>query len=204
MISLENSIAALQKGLVSFSAKTPDNSNALPPDNPRYVALQSSISSSESNLGAARENLAKYTADVAEYERRLFETPVVGTDLSAQTLDYEVARREFRELKDKLREAELALQLESGGNAERFELASAAYLPTLPESPNRIAISALALMIATIVGLLFAAIREFLDKTVRGSKAIVDAIGLPPLAVIPAIPSRAQSLWTMPESSSSR
>jgi len=199
VISLENSIAGLQRGLSSFSAQTPDNSNALPPDNPRYVALQSSIASNESNLRAARDNLAKYTDDVAEYERRLFETPVVGTDLSAQTLDYEIARKEFRELKDKLREAERALQLESGGSAERFEVASAATLPALPESPNRIAISVLGLMIASIVGLLFAAIREFIDKTVRGSKAIADAVGLPPLAVIPAIPSRAQSLWIAPK-----
>jgi len=203
VISLENGISALQRGLVSFSAQSPNESNALAPDNPQYVALQSSISANESNLGAARENLTKYTADVAEYERRLFETPVVGGDLKAQSLDYEIARRKLTELTNKLREAQLALQLESGGSAERFELANRAYLPVLPESPNRIAIGALGLMIAGIVGLLFAAIREFLDKTVRGSKAIIDAVGLPPLAVIPAIPARAQSLWTMPDTSSS-
>ncbi len=128
---------------------------------------------------------------------------MVGSDLGAQTLDYDIARRKFADLKNKLREAQLALQLESGGNAERFELASNAFLPVLPESPNRVAIAALGLMFAAIVGLLFAALREFLDKTVRGSKAIVDAVGLPPLAVIPAIPSRAQSMWTTPVISSS-
>lgn len=200
VLQLEKGIAALQRGLTNFGAQT-GSTNQLPPDNPRYVALQSTISSNESNLNAAIENLAEYKSDVEEFERRLFETPIVDNDLKGRMLDYDSARSKFRDLTDKLRQAQLALQLESGGSAERFVLASSAFLPVLPESPNRIAIGALGIMLASIAGLLLAAIREFLDKTVRGSKAIADAVGLPPLAIIPIIPSSAQTVWTRPETS---
>lgn len=194
VLGLEKSIAALQRGLQSVAIGSSNSLASLPPDNPRYVSLQSTISGNESNLQAARSNLTKYQKDVVEYERRLYETPVVDNNLSAQMLEYEGARQKYRDLKKKLRDAQLALRLESGGNAERFVLANPAYLPVLPESPNRIAISALAIMFAAIFGLLLAALREYLDKTIRGSKSISDILGVPPLAVIPVIPLSPQTL----------
>ena len=190
--AIEKSVASLQKGLQSTVISAAPRVENIPPDNPRYVALVSEIRSTESNESAERENRAKLQQKLTEYEERLFGAPFVDSELRALTVDYDSARQKYRELIQKLRKAQLAEQLEAGSSAERFVLVSQAYLPTLPESPNRIAIMALSLMMALIIGLVTASLREYIDKTIHGAKSVVNSLGVPPLAIIPKIPARAQ------------
>lgn len=189
VLSLDRSVTALQRGLQSAllsgdSSTTP----SLPPTNARYVQLQSQISATQSNLGAERERLTKLEADLEKYETRLFESPEVERALRDIALDRDAARSKYRELTEKLRSAKVAERIEDGGSAERFVLESPAYLPKLPESPNRIAIIALALLLGSIAGLIAASAMEFMDKTIRGTRSVVATLGVPPLAVIPQIP----------------
>ena len=189
VLALEKSVAALQKGLQTVMLADPENTQAVPPDNPRYVAIQSEIRTAESNLFAERENLVKLRADLIDYEERLFKTPDVENSLRAMNLDQENVRQKYRELLKKITNSKIAESIEGGDNAERLVLTSRAYLPTLPESPNRVAILALTLMLAGIAGLLSASAREFFDKTIRGARSVSNSLGVPPLAVIPPIPS---------------
>ena len=105
------------------------------------------------------------------------------------SLDYDNARQKYRDLTQKLRQARLAEQLEAGGNAERFVLSNPALLPSAPESPNRVGILALGLLLASVAGLIAASIAEYLDKTVRGVRSVINTLGAPPLVVIPEIPT---------------
>lgn len=189
VLSLERSVAALQKGLQTVMLADSPDSLAVPPDNPRYVAIQSEIRTTQSNLDAERENLVELNDNLVDYEERLFKTPDVDNSLKAMTLEQESVRTKFRDLTNKLGQAKLAEQVEAGDNAERFVLTSKAFLPTLPESPNRLAILALTLMLAGITGLLVAAAREFFDKTIRGTRSVTNSLGVPPLVVIPPIPA---------------
>ena len=190
VLALENSVAGLQRGLQNsiVSAQGVATPN-IKPDNPRYVNLQSQLAAAESNLVAEKTNLADLRIKLEEYEQRIFRSPKVDSDLRALTLDYNNARKKYDELTKGLSAAELAEKLESGGNAEQFVLTSPAYLPRLPDSPNRIAILALGLMFASIIGLLSASLAEYMDKTIRGAKSVVAALGAPPLVMIPKIPA---------------
>ena len=98
---------------------------------------------------------------------------------------YDNAVSKFQELKDKQLQARLAQQIEGGRNAEKFVLASPGYLPTLPESPNRIGISLLGAVFGTILGLCIVVLVEYYDKTIRNSRMILNVIGVQPLATIP-------------------
>ena len=187
--SLVQAVAAMQKGFqtIVISGVAKDNALEVPPDNPRYVALQSQLNSVQSNLRAEQEKIIHLNKKLAEYENRLFQTPTVERNFKSLSRDYDNARRKFSELKEKQLQAQIATELESGEFAGGFVLASPAYLPKLPDSPNRLGIVLLGIMFAFSAGLGSIAVAEYTDHTIRSARAITSALGTPPLVVIPSI-----------------
>lgn len=186
--SLEASIASLQRGMQTVIVDAKNNADlAIPPDNPRYVALQTQLSSAEINLQASLERRDELKSKLAEYEERLFNTPLVERDYLSLSRGYANAVGKFQELKDKQLQARLAQELESGDNAQQFILASAAYLPKLPESPNRIGIALLGVFIGLLLGTATVIVVEYMDKTIRGRRMVYNVVGVLPLASIPQL-----------------
>ncbi|MBV1905930.1 MAG: hypothetical protein KUG75_07625, partial [Pseudomonadales bacterium] len=180
-------VAAMQKGFqtILISANAENSELAVPPDNPRYVALKTQIESTKSNLQAEMQELISLNEKLKEYEQRIFQTPIVERNFKSLSRDYDNANQKFRELKEKQLQANMATVLERGDSAAGFILASSAYLPVLPDSPNRIGIMLLGMMFAFAAGLGAIAIVEYLDKTIRDGRIITTTLGAPPLAVIP-------------------
>ena len=187
---LERAVAAVQRGFetVVISESGEASPYATAPDNPRYVALKTQENTTLENMSEERERLAMLNEKLAEYETRLFQTPAVERDFKTLSRDYDNAQRKYCELKEKQLQARMAEELESGENAERWTLVSPAYLPNLPDSPNRIGILLLGFLFAGGVGLVAVVLAEYLDKTVRSSRMIMATLGAPPLVVIPQIP----------------
>lgn len=188
---LETAVAAVQKGMqtsiITPTGRTPEL--ALPPDNPRYVALKTQLDSTEINLKAERQKLADLEDKLTDYEQRLFQTPVVERDYRALSRGYEDALRKFSELNQKLLQAEIAETLEASQGAEQWRLISPAFVPVLPESPNRLGIILLGSLLAFSAGIGFVAVAEFLDKTVRSARRVAMILGAPPLVLIPKMDS---------------
>ncbi len=110
---------------------------------------------------------------------------MVERDYKSLTRDYENAKHKYQEIRDKQLEAKMAQKLESGDNAAQFVLASPAYLPSSPDSPNRLGILLLGGLFGLAAGVGMVAVAEYLDTKVRGSRMIARTLGVPPLAVIP-------------------
>lgn len=110
---------------------------------------------------------------------------MVERDFRALSRDYENKLQKYADLRNKQIEARLAQQLEAGQSAEKFVLVSEAFLPSLPESPNRLGILLLSGLFAFGAGLGSVTVREYTDNTVRSSRTIVDVLGAPPLAIVP-------------------
>ncbi len=183
---LESSIAALQRGFqTALVTDEGEELHATPPDNPRYVALKTQLETLKSNLTAERERLKDLNQKLEDYEERLYQTPVVERDFKTLSRDYDNTISKYRELREKQLQAELAQTLETGEKAEKFILASPPYTPRTPDSPNRLGIMLLAGLLGAAVGAGFAAIAEYLDKTIRGSRMLTRSMGAPPLAIIP-------------------
>jgi len=182
---LERAVAAVQRGFETAIISGEEKALTMPPDNPRYVALKTQETTLKGNLAEERERLETLNSKLTEYEQRLFQTPVVERDFKSLARDYENATKKYRELREKQLQARMAEELESGGNAERWTLASPAFLPTLPESPNRMGIMLLGFLFATLVAMGAVVLREYFDKTVRSARVVMATLGAPPLAVIP-------------------
>jgi len=186
VLKLERSVSAVENAFQAAMAKGGGKRVlTAPPDNARYVTLKTQIDSAQNDLKMEREKLADLNSKLKEYEERLFQTPVVERDYKALSRDYENAQAKYAELTNKQIEARLAQQMESGKNAERFELSARPSLPSSPDSPNRIGILLLAGLFATIAGLGSVTLAEYRDNTVRGARMITEILGVPPLAVIP-------------------
>jgi polysaccharide biosynthesis transport protein len=184
---LERAVAAVQRG---FQAEVLGESGASPadrrpPDNPRYVALRTQLESNEMNLGAEQRRLDDLRGKLEEYERRLFQTPIVERDFKSLSRNYETSLQQYNQLRDKQRQALLAQELESGESGERFLLTSAAFLPRMPDSPNRIAVVMLGFFFASAAALAVVGVSEYLDKTIRNARMVALTLGSAPLAVIP-------------------
>jgi polysaccharide biosynthesis transport protein len=185
---LETAIAAVQRGFQS-TLIAPEGGRSqvfqTPPDNPRYVALKTQLDASESNLVIEQQRLGSLREKLVELEQRLYQTPVVDRDFRSLSRGYEDAQRKFSDLNQKLLEARIAETLEAGQGAEQWTLISAAFLPTLPDSPNRIGIALLGVLLGFGAGLGLVVVTEYTDRTIRGPRLITATFGAPPLAVIP-------------------
>ncbi len=187
--ALRRSIAAVEKGLQTASGPSVrSNAPASAPDNPQYVSLTTQLDSTLGNLKSEKEKLAQLNTKLEEYESRLFKTPAVERDYKLLSRDYDNARKKYNEIKNKQAEARLAIDLESSNKSERFTIAQRAYLPSTPESPNRLGIALLSFLLASGAGILMIAIKEYLDSTIYNVRDLRTVFPAPPLVTIPYIP----------------
>ncbi|HHH13825.1 MAG TPA: lipopolysaccharide biosynthesis protein [Thiolapillus brandeum] len=156
-------------------------------DNPAYIQLQSALESAQ----AERRSLLKTRTEVQKQIERLqklaAEAPRVEREYREITREYDNAVLKYKELKNKQIEAQLAESLETESKGERFVVVEPPLLPEEPASPNRLAILLIGFVLSLGVGAANVGIRETLDKSVHGSRDLIEATGSPPLAVIPRI-----------------
>lgn len=186
---LKQAVAGLEGKIseVQISAASNASKLAVAPTNPRYVSLKTQLDSAAGNLKVERAKLKQLNLKLAEYERRLFETPAVERDFKTLARDYENAQTKYQELKEKQMQARLAEQLEAGAQAEQLVVIQPAFLPSTPDKPNRLGIALLSGFLAFSGGIGAISVAEYMDRTIRGSRGIISVFQAPPLAVIPLI-----------------
>jgi len=189
VLQLDKSILSVESEIrnINLSDSHDSSFSDIPADNPRYVSLKTQMDAAVSNLKSEEAKLISHQDKLKEYERRLFQTPIVERDYQALTRDYGNAKKKYSELKNKQLEARLAEQLESGEKGERFVLEGRAYLPTSPDKPNRLGIALLAIFLAIGGGVVFLIITEARDMSIRGIKGVVEVYGSRPMIIIPYI-----------------
>lgn len=187
VVKLQKTVSALEARLAR-APKTPGGF-AIRPDNPAYVSLQSQLDTVDLNLKAAKEQKARATQRIAEYEDRVVQTPRVEQEGLAMQREYESAVKKYRELKQNLMGANLAVQLERDQRGERYALLEPPEMPEAPDRPNRKAFLLLGLVLGIGSGIGYASIAEYMDRTIRGTHSVAGLLRAPPLAVIPYIPN---------------
>ncbi len=186
VVQLQRAVSALE---ISFqrSLATDSETTKAKPNNPRYVSLRSQLEALRTSLIAENRKFDRYEAKLAEYEERLTVSPFVESEYTTLRRELQNKVSKYNELKDKQIGARLAQELESGEGAERFSLASPATLPRQPDSPNRVGILLLGILLAGLLGVTVVALTEYLDDAVYDERTLASVLGVAPLAVIPRI-----------------
>lgn len=161
----------------------------LKPDNPAYVAVQTQLDTVKLNLAAALDQRARTKEKLAEYEARMVQTPRVEQEGLALQREYENALKKYREIKQNLMSAEIAVSLERNEKGEQFSLLEPPERPGAAEQPNTKALLLLGLVLGIGGGIGYASVAEYMDRTVRGARLAGSLLEVPVLAAIPYIPN---------------
>ena len=191
--NLKRHIATLEKQISQSRPASKTTAHVVSPDNPAYITLQGQLEAANSDMHSLQAKRAQLVAKVSNYENRLAQTPKSEQEYEAINLDLQNATQRYQELKSKQMTAAAAQEMEKERKGEKFTLIDPAILPEEPVSPNRGAIIFLSLVLALGAGVGSAAVRESLDKSVRGSKGMAMLLQAAPLAVIPYLTSEAES-----------
>jgi polysaccharide chain length determinant protein (PEP-CTERM system associated) len=157
------------------------------PDNPVYLQILEQLTAVGRELTALRGERTRLRTQIDEFSRRLYSTPETERELLALTRDYELAQENYREIKQKLSEADMSRSLEEEQRGERFTLIRAPGTPSSPYSPNRLGILLLGFVLAFGGGIGLAALTEASDSTIRGTRDLRDVLRMPPIGTVPRI-----------------
>lgn len=178
-------------GMVEQLGTAPDTlATSREPNNPEYIRLQLQLEAVDTELGALREDREELRARLLELETRIGRAPETEREAIMLTRDYEIARQDYNEIRQKQAEAERAVVIEDQQRAEHYVLQRRAPLPTSPAQPNHATIMAIGLFLALTAAIGFGLMKEAFDTTIRGPKDLRAMIDAAPIAVIPSVPNR--------------
>jgi len=190
---LERSIAALKAAAISQTT-TPETP-AGAPDNPAYIALTTQLESAKRELAyllGLRDDLREKQR---AYDVRLQKIPEIEREYRELTRDYDNAQANYRDVKAKQMQAEIAQKLEQERKGERFTLLEPPNLPVEPIKPNRNLIVLIGLVSSLGSGLGFAWLRDLMNPSVKGPLELARITRVPILNPIPYIETRRERLW---------
>ena len=101
------------------------------------------------------------------------------------TRNRDVLQKQFADIQAKLREADIARNLETEQKGERFTQIRAPSVPQRPFSPNRLGIILLGMILGGALAVGAAALAESSDPTVRGVRDLASITSLPAIGAVP-------------------
>lgn len=156
-------------------------------DSPDIVRIKSELKAAITNLRAAKARKAELQTELIEYQKRIFNSPVVEKEYLALERDYKETLKNYEEVKEKLVKAQVAESVEKGKKGERLTLLEYAQLPLKPDKSNKLGIVLLGGFLAFVGGIGAASGAEMADHSIHGEHDIISIMEAPPLVSIPVI-----------------
>jgi uncharacterized protein involved in exopolysaccharide biosynthesis len=164
------------------------------PDNPMYINLRTQIFSLQNTINNLEMDKKNIREDLAEYREKVHRAPFVEIEYNELTRDYDVTKKKYNELMNKLMAANLAQGMEEVQIGQRFEIKSYAYLPGKPHKPNRMAIILLGFVLGVGAGLGLVSLQEFFDDSIKSEKELSALFDMPVLTIISKVETRQEKM----------
>jgi uncharacterized protein involved in exopolysaccharide biosynthesis len=154
-------------------------------DNPAWLALASQLDAVRREAGSLPARRGELQGRLADYQRRLEQTPTVEQAYRDLVRDHENAQLKYREIRAKEMEARVALELENDRKGERFSLIDPPQFPETPLEPNRRKLLAMAFMASLGGGVGAAVLSESMSRSVQSARSLGALLEAPLLGVLP-------------------
>jgi uncharacterized protein involved in exopolysaccharide biosynthesis len=207
-IRLRKEVSALKLQVQKLSEKPSVlSTEAEKPENPAYINVQTSITSTQMEIEAAQKELVQLEEKYEDYRNRITNTPKVEQDYLNLQRHYQNAKIKYQETENRLRTAREARGLEESRMGEKFTLVQPATTPGKPYKPNRLAIILLGVVLATGAGLGTGSLAEYMDHSVHTADELARIAGHKVLTVIPywetsnEVAHKRRRLWVLMGSS---
>ena len=185
VVKLERRLSAIDAALKDARNRDVQRANLGKFSNPAYVRLQTELSTADSEIKALSDAIVQLNERMALYEEKALKTPQIEREYLLLKRNYDIAIATYKDVKVRLREAELGETLELERRSERFSLIEPANRPDEPVKPNRPAFFLVAVVFSLSLGAGSGAFFEALDHRIYGPKQLASVTGRPPLVVIP-------------------
>jgi uncharacterized protein involved in exopolysaccharide biosynthesis len=156
------------------------------------IQLQSQIKINKMELQTSAEQIQRLEQAAQMYQARLNATPAVEAEISDMLRDFGDIKKEYAGLLVKKQESSLATNLERQQQGAQFRVIDPPSLPDKPVFPDRFKFSIAAVGIGFVLAVLFGFGSEILDDRIRSEQALNEAVSLPILVDIPALPTPAE------------
>ena len=181
-----------------LAAAEPDALRAAP-TNPEYLTVKSQIDATQRELAALQMAAARARSQIYQYESGMSAAPGVEQEYADLTRNRDVLQGQFSDIQAKLHEANIARNLETEQQGERFSQIRRPFAASTPFSPNRIGIILLGLVLGGGLAVGLAAAAESSDPSVRGANDLAAITQLPAIASVPVMLNaddrRRQHIW---------
>lgn len=152
---------------------------------PAVLQLQSQLQATKTQIADRERDIAALTSRINSYQARLNAAPAAEAQLANLTRGYEQSQANYNDLLKKENNSAMATRMEQLQQGERFTVLDPPSLPSRPDSPNRVKLSAVGIAFGVFLGVLVVGALEFFDDRLHSDKEIE---ALLPIAVIGEIP----------------
>ncbi|HXS20496.1 MAG TPA: GNVR domain-containing protein [Steroidobacteraceae bacterium] len=154
---------------------------------PAVVTLKTELNANETQTAALERQVAGMRQQLMQLEGHVEAAPQVERQYKALALNLQLAQTKYNQLLKYQMDAQLTSQAIASGRSDRIRVVQQPSVPLAPGKPKRVAIAAVGLMLAILLGLTAVVIAESVDQNVRGSRDIRRVLAVSPLGVIPEI-----------------
>jgi polysaccharide biosynthesis transport protein len=158
-----------------------------PVGSPAVVQLKTQINAMETQIGGLQRRETELRAKLEQMQHRVESTPQVEREYKTLTRDLELAHQQYDQIQKSEMDSELSSAAIASGRSDELRLVQAPAVPPKASKPKRIAIAAVGLALATLLGLTAVVFAESVDQSIRGSRDVRRVLNLSPLGVIPEI-----------------
>lgn len=151
--------------------------------------VQAQITKLDQEIEEETRRQATLEPQIALHMSKLEHEPIFEQQISGLMRDYDTLRGHYNRLLDKKLSAQMALELETRQQGERFVILDSAPVPQRPAGPNRPLFSLAGLLGGLLGGLTLAMIIEMTDESVRNESEAARIFGKPVLGDVPRITS---------------
>jgi polysaccharide chain length determinant protein (PEP-CTERM system associated) len=160
----------------------------------RIAGLRAELDSIDRRIATRRQQVEQLQGVIADYQARVQAAPTLETQLTQLTRDYDTIRATYTSLLLKSQDARLSANMEESEVGEQFRIVDSARLPEVPASPDRFTLNAIGAVAGLFVGLAWAALVEYRDRSLRTEDDVVTTLSLPVLALVPTMVTRIERL----------
>jgi polysaccharide chain length determinant protein (PEP-CTERM system associated) len=154
--------------------------------NPVYQNMKISLSQTDAELAELRGQIGAQQQAVAALQGRVDAIPEVEADLLRLTRDYEVNKRQYDELLQRLESAKISEQADQNTEDVKFRVIEPPVLPLTASGPPRAMLSTLVLLGSLGAGLLLGFILQQARPVFSTREALRQVTGLPVIGAVTA------------------
>ncbi len=154
---------------------------------PAIAQLRAQIHQFNVTIAEKTRDQERLKQQVQTLQGRLQMSPAVEQEYKELTRDYQTAQSFYDDLLQKKTQSEMSKNLENRQQGEQFRVMDAPNLPERPSFPDRRIFGAGGLGVGLILGLAFAMLWEFRDKSLRTELDVEVCLQLPALVCLPSV-----------------